>query len=346
MIPSLPVHGPVVVSSKYLTKKINDIKDVAYFKTNTPAYRNIVAFVDAMCSLIYGQGKNFSPSKHEIKDSHIEKCAKLLDTLSVRCQETDLKDGHSAGCTRFGLAAFRDWFDEMKSFVEDFIKKELIPSEMIQLKEELSHYLTDSFGNRMRIDYGTGHELNFIIFMMGICGIITKTIDGDDVRDISLTPEKILDFVKVHGHDLHSLFLAKYIPLCRKVQSRFRLEPAGSRGVYNMDDYQFLPFLFGAAQLSNTRGISVKEFYDPDIVDMFRNDYIFFESIDFILNNKRGPFNEHSYTLWNYSGLASWADIYRRMRTKYNDEVLSPFPIVQHLLFGRYILRWGDESEE
>ena len=30
---------------------------------------------------------------------------------------------------------------------------------------ELKAYLTDSFGSYERIDYGTGHELNFVAFL-------------------------------------------------------------------------------------------------------------------------------------------------------------------------------------
>lgn len=334
--------NPLVEATEVsLCKKINDQKDVLHFKTASPAYKNIVFFVDILCEKI--KGKSFESICHD-NDSECDifrKCKEFLSVLGKHCDEIDLDKSRGSGTLRFGHVAYRDWFDIMWNECKKFTK-ELVGPKDERYVQELFTYLSESFGNKMRIDYGTGHELNFLIFLMGLCNltVLDTQADGSE-ENLIVTQTKLRKFVDSHCWAILELFSTSYLDLCRQVQKKFRLEPAGSRGVYNMDDYQFLPFLFGAAQLVGAKYISLKDFYLPEQVDQYKKGYMFFEAVDFILNNKRGPFNEHSYTLWGFTNLSTWDNVYRRIKVKFIEDILAPFPIVQHFLFGRFILRWN-----
>lgn len=113
--------------------------------------------------------------------------------------------------------------------------------------------------------------------------------------------EKLGVFVESDHKALALKLFWKYISIMRVIQSTYWLEPAGSHGVWGLDDYHFLPFLLGSSQLRSKcvclkgdegrrfdccvlehKYIKPKSIHDPDTVDEFSKDYMYLACIRFI----------------------------------------------------------------
>lgn len=122
----------------------------------------------------------------------------------------------------------------------------------------------------------------------------------------------------------------------RKIQLIYVLEPAGSHGVWGLDDYQILAFLFGASQLiDNMQG------YTPDSVHSERalsddgENYMYFGCISFIKQVKKGvPFGESSPILNDISGVGNWGKVTQGLMKMFQAEVIGKLPVIKHLRFG------------
>ena len=133
---------------------------------------------------------------------------------------------------RFGNKAFRTWLDRITESVEAdlLVMGQTANPEFKHFSRavpELKEYLIESFGSYERIDYGTGHELNFYAFLYCMCKLGIYNVDDYRV--------------------LINCIFQKYLLLMRNLQTYYYLEPAGSHGVWGLDDYQHLAFLFGAS---------------------------------------------------------------------------------------------------
>jgi Phosphotyrosyl phosphate activator (PTPA) protein len=121
----------------------------------------------------------------------------------------------------------------------------------------------------------------------------------------------------------------------RRIQSTYFLEPAGSHGVWSLDDYMFLPFYFGAAQLVPHERLRPKHALLAETRETYNDDYMFMTAIEFIHRMKTGPFFEHSPILFDImKGVPRWFKVNSGMLKMYKVEVLGKFPIMQHFLFG------------
>ena len=88
----------------------------------------------------------------------------LLARLDRLVDETPREEGEM----RFGNKAFRAWHDKVARDARELHQQLVLPPDVSGAQEawpELAAYLLDSFGNPVRIDYGTGHELHFVIWM-------------------------------------------------------------------------------------------------------------------------------------------------------------------------------------
>lgn len=148
----------------------------------------------------------------------------------------------------------------------------------------------------------------------------------------------------------------RYIVLMRHIQRTYGLEPAGSHGVWGLDDYQFLVFLYGSAQLVDQEMLKPDAITNEKAVDEYADDYMYLAAVQFInhvchrhhhhhAQVKTGPFGEHSPLLFDISGVKTWSKVcddvmcrHHQVNTgmikMYKAEVLGKFPVMQHFLFG------------
>jgi len=90
----------------------------------------------------------------------------------------------------------------------------------------------------------------------------------------------------------------RYLQLMRRLQMTYWLEPAGSHGIWGLDDYHFLPFLFGAAQMIGHKFVRPKGIHDKDIVEELAPQNMYFDCVKFVCSVRlhspaNGPGRSH-----------------------------------------------------
>uniref|UniRef100_UPI00398F2277 serine/threonine-protein phosphatase 2A activator n=1 Tax=Pristiophorus japonicus TaxID=55135 RepID=UPI00398F2277 len=269
------------------------------------AYDDYVGFVLTLNEAV--KGKKLS-CNYETSEP-VEKLVVLLNTLDRWIDETPPVDQPS----RFGNKAYRSWYSKLEKEAENLVSM-VIPNELSAAVAEAAVYLKESVGNPTRIDYGTGHEAAFAAFLCCLCKI--GVLKADDQLAIVFC---IFD---------------RYLQVMRKLQRTYRMEPAGSQGVWGLDDFQFLPFIWGSSQLIDHPSLHPSHFVDEKVVNEHHKEYMFLECVRFINEMKTGPFAEHSNQLWNISAVPAWSKVNQGLIRMYKAECLEKFPVIQHFKFG------------
>ncbi|KAL0965111.1 hypothetical protein UPYG_G00276930 [Umbra pygmaea] len=298
--------SPIPVNHVYVVprKEIAMVPDMGKWK-RSQAYADYMGFIVTLNEAV--KGKKLT-CEYKVSET-IEKLLVLLGTMDRWIDETPPEEQPS----RFGNKAFRTWYAKLDQEAEVLIAA-VIPQQQGAAAPEIAVYLKEAVGNPTRIDYGTGHEAAFAIFLCCLCKI--GALNGDDQLAIIF---KVFD---------------RYLEVMRKLQKTYRMEPAGSQGVWGLDDFQFLPFIWGSSQLIDHPTMEPRHFVDEKVVNENHQDYMFLECIKFINQMKTGPFAEHSNQLWNISAVPTWSKVNQGLIRMYKAECLEKFPVIQHFKFG------------
>jgi|Transcript_8737 serine/threonine-protein phosphatase 2A activator len=268
--------------------------------------RRFVHFIQELNTSVIGT-KN---GNIHVTTKSIQALLDILNQLEIWVSEIS----PTTSVTRYGNVAFRSWLAHLEKNSNELLST-LLPPSMQDAKVELIPYILQSFGDPSRIDYGTGHELNFVALMYCLYSL------GIFVKD---------DF-----SSLVNFVFKEYVKLVRKLQRVYRLEPAGSRGVWGLDDYTFLSFYWGAAQLVGH--FSPNSVRDEKILKENSDDFLYFSSIKYIKEMKSGPLSETAPILYDISFLPTWKKINSGLLKMFKAECLGNFLVMQHFLFGSII---------
>ncbi|KAH6959002.1 rotamase PTPA-1 [Fusarium avenaceum] len=320
------------------SKRINEGPDVARFLTSL-AYRDIGIFILQLNRALCPRHQPSSPLPRTFPLSSKPPTSPSIQTLQALLAKIESfidEAPPDPGPRRFGNVSFRKWYAIFEEHLDGLLGEGLLDETLKvgKAKEEVSSYLLGGFGSVQRLDYGTGHELSFVAFL-GCLWKLGYFKDGEQGGEIER--EIVLKVIE------------PYLNVVRKLILTYTLEPAGSHGVWGLDDHSFMPYIFGSAQL--TRPInenepmplegSVRGAPKPSdvtkaaVVEDQRQLNMYFSAIGFINDVKKGPFWEHSPILFDISGIRDgWGKINKGMVKMFNAEVLSKFPVVQHFPFG------------
>lgn len=361
-LPAIALDAATLAKIGEPAKRIASEEDVERWK-QSEAYAIYLLFLQRVCEAVVGQPTRLPLPPPTPLASTATPVDHLVNLLYELDSWTDAIQPQSKP-QRFGNLAFRDWGARLASRI-DALHTELLPHHLHAFVPELKAYLLDSFGSFTRIDYGSGHELAFFAWLCLLyrLGFFTQE-QGGKLQDAQVE--------EAIGLEIFPL----YLMVVWRLQDRYGLEPAGSHGVWGLDDFQFLPYVLGAAQLriqstlrpaqivpasahpsllssqlgadKSPRALIASSLTVPSTL-LIPDDTsvvvpnLYLTSLLRIQVLKRGPFHEHSPLLHDIATtVPNWVKVHAGMLKMYCAECLGKKVVVQHFPFGGVGFVWED----
>lgn len=156
--PPLP-SPPVTSTTQFLhpTRRILSPRDHQLFLESS-TYALLLSFVFSLAESV--RDKKISDVRKESLSPVVQSIHTTLDEVEECVKSCPPED---QGGSRFGNPAFRVFLNEIAK--ESNFWQERLGVEDAGAREEVGTYFKHAFGNRTRIDYGSGHELNFMVWL-------------------------------------------------------------------------------------------------------------------------------------------------------------------------------------
>eukprot|EP00518_Triparma_eleuthera_P008367 CAMPEP_0182483342 /NCGR_PEP_ID=MMETSP1319-20130603/41134_1 /TAXON_ID=172717 /ORGANISM="Bolidomonas pacifica, Strain RCC208" /LENGTH=311 /DNA_ID=CAMNT_0024685141 /DNA_START=20 /DNA_END=952 /DNA_ORIENTATION=+ len=304
--PLLPSTPPSVPLPRRLILSPPDL--LSFQKSN--AYKSLLSYVASITSALSSSTAAQAAMRGTVKGSSTGVTERLVEVMEM-LHDWARAVPASSKRARFGDPQFRVFSSYVSSHgpsLLSYVQTSLpsLPSSPISPPSppstsvhNLLPHLASCFGHPTRLDYGTGHELSYLILLFSL---------------------------RLPPLDVPEAFEA-YLGVTRCLQEKFYLEPAGSHGVWGLDDYHLLPFLFGSSSLSSpASGSAPKDALDPSWSPLPTN--LYSTSLRHTLALKSSaPFHVVSPTLHSLTSIPTWSKVAAGLMRMWKAEVLDKFVV-------------------
>nr|XP_016942278.1 serine/threonine-protein phosphatase 2A activator [Drosophila suzukii] len=295
-------NGPV--------KQVRSFEDLDRW-ARSQAYHDTIAYINHTSRAI--QGHRLTRDLDFPVSTQMRRLCEIFDGLEHLLVEHSPKADDSnisvpAGHVR--IRSYRIWMEHMFQLV--FSKLDEAIKANCKHINELGQYLRRSFGNSSSLDIGPANELMFLFFL---CGLFRSGIlEAQDTVAAAL------------------LLFDRYTHLVRRVISTYSLQITKDP-MCSIDDYCFLPYLWGAAQLSIDSPFSPMQCDQAKVLDCHRHDYMMLDLVDHLQKSRGGQLSQVAFQLWSLLSVPTWPQVYRGLERNYIDNVLSSFETVEQVIF-------------
>lgn len=284
-------------------KGICKINSENFFETwkSSCAYKDISRVLETLIFSVKSTPRVQKTPKNKIILKILDIFHKILNVMN------EIEVSHER---TFGDKSFQVWLEKIEKMKDDLF------SGVIN-NEEAIYYFLNSFGNSSRVDFGTGHELNFLAFV--VCLFKLGVVNEGDSQDI-----------------VFCLFW-EYWNCFISLQNKFHLPPAGSNGSWGVDDYVILPFVFGSSQLIGNKIITPNNIIDKNLSTIHKDEYSYCKWIAYLYDSKKGNLEINSRVLYSLSSISDFQKIYNGMINLFYGEVMNKYVIFQQFKFGKLL---------